>query len=128
MDIDIEKKEKRKEYYQKNKEKRKEYSRKYYRLNKEKKKEYDKKNSQAKVCAKRGITLDNYNKKLREQNCCCAICGRDESMLRRRLAIDHCHDSGQVRGLLCDECNAGIGFFKDSVELLQKAIEYLESI
>lgn len=54
----------------------------------------------------------------------CAICGAEPST--RALAIDHCHDSGKIRGLLCTRCNIGLGYFKDSIENLTKAIEYLE--
>lgn len=43
-----------------------------------------------------------------------------------KLVVDHCHASGKIRGLLCDLCNRGIGHFNDSVELLYKAIKYLE--
>jgi hypothetical protein len=43
------------------------------------------------------------------------------------LSIDHCHETGKVRGLLCDACNTGIGRFSDQVDLLQKAIDYLEN-
>ncbi|MCJ8163147.1 endonuclease domain-containing protein [Acinetobacter zhairhuonensis] len=52
----------------------------------------------------------------------CAICGST-----KRLSIDHCHTTGDVRGLLCNKCNFGISYFSDDVSLLQKAIEYLSS-
>lgn len=52
----------------------------------------------------------------------CDICHTTE-----RLGIDHCHDTGAVRGLLCQACNAGIGQFRDSRDLLAKASEYLEN-
>jgi Recombination endonuclease VII len=60
---------------------------------------------------------------LKEQNGLCAICGNKES--ERRLALDHCHDTGKIRGLLCGTCNTGIGMLKDSVELLEAATKYL---
>lgn len=54
----------------------------------------------------------------------CAICGgRDKN---RHLAIDHCHDTGLIRGLLCMGCNTALGRFKDDPVLLRKAIVYLE--
>lgn len=58
------------------------------------------------------------------QNNLCAICERP---CRRevRLSIDHDHRTGEVRGLLCQNCNAGIGMFEDNIRLLAKAIEYL---
>lgn len=54
----------------------------------------------------------------------CAIC-RTQPSLRKRFAIDHCHKTGYVRGLLCDGCNRGIGFFKEETSRLQRAIAYL---
>ncbi len=134
MDIDIEK---RKEYYQKNKEKRKEYGKKYYQLNKEKRKEYDHLNKEKRnkysrksyllrTLKKHGLTMDDHKRMLREQNNCCAICGKRKETLSMAMAIDHCHITGKVRGLLCRDCNVGIGTMRDSVELLKKAIEYLE--
>jgi len=50
----------------------------------------------------------------------CQVCGSEE-----KLHIDHCHDSGRVRGLLCRSCNIGLGNFKDNIERMGKAIEYL---
>lgn len=44
------------------------------------------------------------------------------------LRVDHCHDTGKVRGLLCVTCNAGIGYLKDSPQLLRKAVDYLEGV
>jgi hypothetical protein len=55
----------------------------------------------------------------------CAICGVDEKTCRRRLAIDHCHTTNVIRGLLCDKCNHGVGLFQDNPVLLRKASEYL---
>lgn len=61
-----------------------------------------------------------------EQNGCCAICGDHQSNQARSMAVDHCHETGRVRGLLCMKCNTGIGKLGDSPELLRKAIAYLE--
>jgi hypothetical protein len=72
-----------------------------------------------------GITLDIYNQILANQNSCCAICNTHRSKLRRDLAVDHCHSTGKIRGLLCDHCNSGLGHFKDNVNFLAKAITYL---
>lgn len=64
----------------------------------------------------------------------CAICHRPEiakSTSKRggvkKLAVDHCHEEGHVRGLLCVRCNAGIGYFDDDVKRLQAAIDYIQS-
>lgn len=72
-----------------------------------------------------GITLDQYEQKLKEQDFKCAICGNKDEVEGRRLAIDHCHNSGEVRGLLCGKCNRGLGLFYDNKDLLQNAIQYL---
>jgi DNA-directed RNA polymerase subunit RPC12/RpoP len=60
----------------------------------------------------------------------CAICGKeDDTVLSsgayKRLAVDHCHKTGKLRGILCENCNRGIGMFKDNQELLEQAIRYL---
>lgn len=73
-----------------------------------------------------GVTEEQYNKLLNEQGGCCAICGQQEKSIKKvSLAVDHNHRSGKIRGLLCDTCNRGLGFFKDDPALLFKAIGYL---
>lgn len=76
-----------------------------------------------------GITIDQYDYMLAEQNGCCAICGKEEANEIRgkipSLAIDHDHATGAIRALLCSNCNRGLGLFNDSVELLAKACEYV---
>jgi hypothetical protein len=60
------------------------------------------------------------------QKGCCAICGIDKPTGKWKIfAVDHNHKTGQVRELLCNECNRGIGYLKDSAELLQKAVDYI---
>ena len=66
----------------------------------------------------------SYEELLGEQAGACAICGLAETT-GRRLAIDHDHKTGRIRGLLCSNCNRGIGHLKDDTRLLSKAIEYL---
>lgn len=79
-----------------------------------------------------GITLKQYEEMLKDQNNGCAICGNPETATKRgsreerSLAIDHCHSTGKIRGLLCTGCNTAIGALQDSSELLWKAILYLE--
>lgn len=70
-----------------------------------------------------GIDLAEYARMLDSQNGGCAICGKTDK--HYRLAVDHCHDKGHVRGLLCADCNRGLGLFKDSPDLLTRAAEYL---
>ena len=71
-----------------------------------------------------GITEEQYDEMVKSQNGVCAICKRVGA---RRLAVDHCHTTNNVRGLLCHKCNRGIGNFNDSTELLRNAISYLSA-
>jgi len=80
-----------------------------------------------------GLTLNVYEAILEHQGGVCAICGEAETAVNSgskkplALAVDHCHKTGKVRGLLCSKCNTGLGNFKDSTVLLQTAIKYLDS-
>jgi Recombination endonuclease VII len=56
----------------------------------------------------------------------CAICGRSEQQLHCRLAVEHCHNTNKIRGLLCGSCNRGLGLFQDNPDRLQKAAIYLK--
>lgn len=73
--------------------------------------------------------LKEYEEKLNDQNGVCAICGQPETTVRDGrtlpLFVDHNHDTGAVRGLLCNGCNTGLGKLKDSANILQSAIKYL---
>ena len=76
------------------------------------------------------ITPQEYETKLASQDYKCAVCGKDASDNKRGgkldpLHVDHCHKSGNLRDLLCYSCNSGLGQFKDNIETLQKAIDYL---
>lgn len=71
-----------------------------------------------------GLTLEEYEAIHRSQNDVCAICEREET--NKRLAVDHCHTKGNVRGLLCMGCNTAIGKL-NTPELLNKAIKYLST-
>jgi hypothetical protein len=73
------------------------------------------------------LSLEDYNLILSAQKSSCAICEAHETTLNSWLSVDHDHSNGTVRGLLCRKCNTGLGGFRDSVENLQKAIEYLEN-
>jgi len=75
---------------------------------------------------KYGITLEQYDAMLLAQGGGCAICGTPEPE-GTSLHVDHHHDSGEVRGLLCFGCNAGIGQFREDRDLLLAAAEYLRS-
>lgn len=78
-----------------------------------------------------GLTMVEYNALLRTQGGVCAVCGKDEPQARGRtgkqfaLAVDHCHKTGKVRGLLCQKCNRAIGLLGDDPVLMRRAISYL---
>ena len=72
-----------------------------------------------------GIDESVYRKMYAAQHGVCAICKQPESIEGRRLCVDHSHTTGDVRGLLCSNCNRGIGLLKDSPELLRNAFHYL---
>lgn len=74
---------------------------------------------------KYGISLAQYNTRLSQQGGTCAIC-KNTCTTQRYLAVDHCHTTGAVRGLLCTRCNRGMGMLRDNVEVLKSAIEYLQ--
>ena len=73
-----------------------------------------------------GITLKEYEILLAKQNNGCAICTASTGSNGKRLSVDHNHQTGEVRGLLCDDCNIGLGKFKDNSSLLANAINYLK--
>lgn len=79
-----------------------------------------------------GITVDDYNRMFEEQKGVCAICGKEEKTRRRkksseneRLAVDHCHETGEIRGLLCFKCNTAMGSLGDTREHVMRVIHYL---
>lgn len=75
-----------------------------------------------------GLTIDEYNALFEKQHGKCAICGGDGSGSKNdKLYIDHDHNTGRVRGLLCGRCNFALGHFDDDVERMKQAILYLES-
>lgn len=76
-----------------------------------------------------GIDLSVYQKMLLDQNGVCGICGKPETSVvngkLKPLAVDHCHNSTKIRGLLCARCNQAIGLLNEDQETLRKAIDYL---
>ena len=141
----------RKEYYENNKEqiaaynkeqvfaRQKEYNKKYYANNKEKNniscKEWYQNNKETLKVFRRfnkyGISSAEYDNMLEEQDNKCKICltsFADITLKNGRTSahIDHCHTTNKIRGLLCNYCNSGLGFFKDNTETLANAIVYLE--
>lgn len=73
-----------------------------------------------------GIDLEEYNKIFAKQFGCCAICLKHQASFNKRLSVDHNHETGQIRGLLCFHCNTGLGHFKDQPGVLISAINYLK--
>jgi len=75
-----------------------------------------------------GITLEEYNIMLKNQNHKCAICFADEvDVFKQTLYVDHCHTTNKNRGLLCHPCNAAIGLLKENIEVLGNAQTYLRT-
>ena len=74
-----------------------------------------------------GITREDYNEWFHSQNGSCAICNVHQNEFGYSLAVDHDHETGKVRGLLCMGCNTGLGKFGDCIEGLEAAIEYLRN-
>lgn len=72
-----------------------------------------------------GVTLDQYNEKLKTQNNVCAVCLKECSS-GRKLSVDHNHETGQIRGLLCLNCNRAIGNLKDNLNIINNMANYLK--
>ena len=72
-----------------------------------------------------GISLDQKLEMFKKQNGKCEIC-QIEFKNFASAHVDHCHNTGNVRGLLCTKCNPGIGFFQDSLSKIKSALAYLE--
>lgn len=96
------------------------YSRKWRASNPERAEYHERKKSLSAY----GLTPESYDGLLESQNNLCAICF-SECKSGRRLSVDHDHITGKVRGLLCGNCNQGIGRFSDRPDLLASAIKYL---
>jgi len=72
-----------------------------------------------------GIDVAQATAALRSHDGTCALCGAEDPGTKKGWAVDHCHDTGRVRGVLCFGCNTGLGAFKDDAARLSAAIEYL---
>jgi hypothetical protein len=137
----------KKQYYLKNKEKIKKANAKYALKNQEKSKywksvhyqrnknkiihrasEWNKNNrkiiNKRKQVAKYNISIIEFDQMLYKQNNKCAICQHE---FKDTPCVDHNHNTGKVRGLLCRKCNLGIGFLKDNETMLHNAVKYLSA-
>lgn len=93
-------------------------AKKYHKKNPERSKKYN-------LLRKFNLNLTNYNEMLKKQNNVCKICLQHEKN-NRNLAVDHCHKTNKIRGLLCTQCNTGLGLFNDNIDTMLKAINYLK--
>lgn len=79
-----------------------------------------------------GISLEYFLELLGEQRGVCAICEEEgfrmHEGIKETLVVDHCHKTGRVRGLLCNNCNRGLGLFQDNYLTLRKAMGYLSEL
>ncbi len=74
---------------------------------------------------KYGVTPEQYRAMMNAQDAKCAICGNEGQ--GRKLGVDHNHETGSTRSLLCNRCNAGLGLFVENPDIMRKAIQYLEN-
>lgn len=73
-----------------------------------------------------GIPLDEYDRMYSNQHGRCCICGKhSDETHRKRLFVDHCHKTGKIRGLLCQQCNTALGMASDDIDILCAMIGYL---
>lgn len=90
---------------------------------------WGKRRSEISLLHRHGITQSDYDRMLAEQDGRCAICGSTSTRISRKsyrpLLVDHDHETGDIRGLLCDPCNVGIARFNDDPEVLMAAAAYL---
>ena len=107
------------------------YKLKYYEDNREHllnlAKEYQERRREQSLKRLYNLTIEQYDEILESQGNGCAVCGKTPEENGRRLNVDHNHKTGEVRGLLCRTCNLLLGYAKDNIITLSRAIEYLES-
>lgn len=114
-------KERSRKWREANRERRKVYEKEYYERNKNKARQYD---WEYQLRTRYNMTKEEYETILLSQNNCCAIC---KGKCTRKFAVDHDHDTGKIRGLLCNKCNRGLGLFLDNPSFLEEAASYLRT-
>ncbi len=110
----------RKEYYEKNKEHIIKKSCDWAKDNPEKRKRNYLKSTY-------NISLEDYKLMMENQQERCFCCGKHKDDLTKGLFVDHCHETGRVRGLLCATCNLAIGYVNDDISILENMIKYLKN-
>ena len=95
------------------------YGKQYHKTHKKERRNFD-------LLRRFGITLNDYNEMLKEQNYACAGCLRPQTDFTKSLAVDHDHKTGKVRGLLCPTCNRLLGQISERQDVLSRLIKYLE--
>lgn len=125
-------------YYIANRDKRRAYKKSYYAKNRdtlaaknlawkkqniEKTREYVRAST---IKGRYGLTREQYQAMFESQNHCCAICNVSQDELPRKLCVDHDHNTGKVRSLICHHCNGVLGHARDNTKILKSAIAYLE--
>lgn len=114
-----------KKYLNANKEKIKTSSRQRYADRDEQDIEIDKLSERARTLGKYGLTLEIYDHLIEEQGFLCIICRKTQNF-GQHLCVDHCHNTGKIRGLLCNACNRALGLLKDDPIRLNKLLPYLQ--
>lgn len=98
------------------------YQREYYTKNREIKRPGKRKNW---LKTQYGLSLEDYNQILIDQDFSCALCKKHMSNFNRPLHVDHCHQTDVIRGLLCHKCNTALGSLGDTKESIENVLKYL---
>ncbi len=118
-------------YHKKNRAREKAYRIEFYRKNKEMIRRRAREATKAAMLKKHNITPEQFADMIAEQNGVCSICGNPETQIRKgraiKLVLDHCHETGTIRGLLCSRCNLALGAFYDNIDILVSAVSYLRN-
>jgi len=108
-------------YYQKNEAKKRQQAKTYRLQNREK---YNEMAKRWHFKTRYGLTLEDIDAILAAQNYKCKLCG--EPLVETKRCIDHDHETGEIRGILCQKCNVGLGMFNDDSKKLKLAAKYLD--
>tara|TARA_B110000977_G_scaffold15929_1_gene19447 strand:+ start:156 stop:485 length:330 start_codon:yes stop_codon:yes gene_type:complete len=100
---------------------KKQYKKEYDLKNKDKIKQSWRKYS---LRVRYNITTEQYDTILKQQNNCCDVCGEHESKFKNSLCVDHNHSTGKIRGLLCNNCNSAFGKLKENTNIMYNLINY----